>query len=182
MKKLSIFAIIAFCAIVMTSCKMYIIPKAINTVNSVSLEELNLDRKDYIVLNTITSEATINFTQTGRKLIIEEANGEFRMVFRRPLFSKYYIYDDKKFSGIARFGFLSNDYEGKVRDIREGAQPEYIARELAIYRLINACKMAGGDGVIEPIISTNVEQSGLRGLVFKTTVSAKVIKLKPDTK
>lgn len=179
MKKSIIFASLV-CAVMLSSCKLAIIPTAINTVNSVSLDEMNLDRKDYIVLNTITAEAAVTYRQFGRTIFVEEVGGECKMVFKRPLFSHEYAY--KSFMGIARYGFLSNDYEGKMQGLTDRAKPEYIARNLAIYRLINACKMAGGDGVIEPIISTNVEQSGNRSIIFKTTVSAKVIKIKPDGK
>ena len=56
-----------------------------------------------------------------------------------------------------------------------------MVRNLAIYRIINAAKVRGADGIIEPVISTNVEQRG-RDIVLKTTVSAKLIKLKTDAK
>ena len=59
--------------------------------------------------------------------------------------------------------------------------PEYVVRNLAIYRLINASKVRGADGIIEPVISTNVEQRG-NDIVFKTTATAKLIKLKTDGK
>jgi len=78
-------------------------------------------------------------------------------------------------------GYLSNDYDNELFDI--GPYPHWIVRRLAIYRLINAAKISGGDGVIEPIISTNVEQGrSSHDIVLKTTVSAKLIKIKPDGK
>ena len=182
-KKLFYFVAVAVTALAMSSCKLQIVPKAINTVNSVGLEEMNLERKDYSILKTLTAEATITYHQTGSKITIKEANGECSMVFKRVPFSKTYVY--KKFEGIARYGYLNNDYDkGALAgwSVPDEIRPEYIARNLAIYRLINACKMAGGDGVIEPIISTNVERTGLRTVTFKSTVSAKVIKLKTDGK
>ena len=78
-------------------------------------------------------------------------------------------------------GYLSNDYYEELFNIPP--YPHWIVRRLAIYRLINAAKIAGGDGVIEPLISTNVEQGkSNRDIVYKTTVSAKLIKIKPDSK
>ncbi len=46
-----------------------------------------------------------------------------------------------------------------------------------MYRLINVAKTNGADGIIEPIVSTNVEQSGKDDILYKTTVEAKIIKL-----
>ena len=81
--------------------------------------------------------------------------------------------------GIVRIGLLKNDYMRE--DLYLEADPYWFSRNMAIYRLINAAKMAGADGIIEPIVSTNVEQVG-RKIIFKTTVSGKLIKLKPDGK
>ncbi len=179
MKKIFIIStfFITLCAIIFSSCgsSKTIVPTAINTINSVSLSELNLERKDYKILNTISAEAAILYIESYDKIIIKDSNQEFEIE---------YIYDKKmnkfninKIEGIARYGFLTNDYQNQ--DFSSVA-PEAIARNFAIYRLINACKVAGGDGVIEPIVSTNVEQQGKKIIIYKTTVSAKIIKLNTD--
>ena len=41
--------------------------------------------------------------------------------------------------------------------------------------------MRGADGIIEPVVSTNVEDRG-NDIVFRTTISAKLMKLTPDSK
>ena len=82
------------------------------------------------------------------------------------------------YEGIARFGFLNNDYDHVFTDV---VAPEYIVRNLAIYRLINQAKIRGADGVVEPIISTSAEDQGSK-IVFKSTVSAKLMKLNTDAK
>lgn len=179
MKKVIFFSIV-ICAAMLSSCKLAIIPKAVNTVNAISLSELNLERKDYVVLNTISAEASVTYTQRSRKIIVKENSGECTIEFRRAAFSQNWFY--KKFTGIARLGFLSNDYAGNNLAVTDDIKPEFIARNMAIYRLINACKIMGGDGLIEPIISTNIEQVGARSVVYKTTVSAKVIKITPNDK
>ena len=82
MKKIFIIICI-LCAILLSSCKLAIIPTAINTVNSVTLEELNLERKDYKILNTISADASITYRQIGaNKIIIEDPNGEFKLKFK----------------------------------------------------------------------------------------------------
>ncbi len=170
----------------MTSCvatqqKMTqrIVPQAVSTINSVGLSELNLKHgTDYTVMNTVSSEATVLYSEQrkGQQITLREERGEFKLVYTFDNEQeKWYLTD---FEGIARFGFLSND-EGRI-SLRE-ANPEYVARNFAIYQLINASKVRGADGVIEPIISTNVEQRG-KEIAFKTTVSAKLIKLVIDAK
>ncbi|MBQ7209948.1 MAG: hypothetical protein IJS05_03530 [Paludibacteraceae bacterium] len=175
-KQITFFSLTTLLIVALASCSMQatIVPQAINTVNSVSLEELNLQRKDYTILNTTTVESTIIYHESFKNVTITEANDEFSLTFTLAKDGKFYL---TAFRGIAKFGFLKNDY-GETLIARA---PEYIARNLAIYRLINACKANGADGVIEPVISTNVEQSR-RGIVFKTTASAKLLKLKPDGK
>lgn len=167
------------CAIAFSSCgslpRNAIVPTAINTVNSVTLNELNLEREDYKILNTISADATIMYIEKSNNIIIKEANNEFSISYGyNPKTFNWYI---NKVEGIARYGFLTNDY--KNQDSSLPIAPETIARNLAIYRLINACKAAGGDGVIEPIVSTNVGQEG-NAIIFKTTVSAKTIKINTD--
>lgn len=173
------------CMFVMTSCSaskkmtQRIVPTAVNTINSVRLDELNLKHgTDYTIVNTVTADATIIYSEQkkGEVVTLKEENNECKLVYKFDSeIERWGLID---FDGIARFGFLSND-EGRV-SLRE-INPESVARNLAIYRLINASKVRGADGVVEPVISTNVEQRG-KEIIFKTTVSAKLIKLKTDAK
>ncbi len=149
------------------------VPQATNTVNSIRFSELNLEATDYTIMKTITAEAKIVYetNRSGDKIKIKEANSEFLLNYERD--------DDgitlKSFEGVVRVGYLTND------DLRGDPtyyyQPESLARSLAIYRLINQANANGADGVVEPIISTNVEQVG-NALVFLTTVSAKIVRIK----
>ncbi len=167
--------LIGACIILLSSCHApsTIIPKAINTVNSVPLNELNLERKDYNILKTITAEAVVMYYEGSQKVSITEVNNEFSLTWMLDRKTQQWYLASSR--GIAKFGFLSNDYGSTFMS----NNPEYVARNLAIYRLINACKVLGGDGVIEPMISTNVEQAG-KDIILKTTASAKIIKLKTD--
>ena len=183
MKKFYLLSLL-ICALVMSSCRLTVVPKAINTVNSVDLREMNLVRNDYKVLNTISAEATVVYRQnTSKKITVQENNGEFKFVYKyQGGFGGKGFWKLDSFSGVARLGYLDNDYVRYDTYVTDDIKPEFMARAIATYRLINACKVAGGDGVIEPIISTNVEQSGSRSVTYKTTVSAKIIKLKTDSK
>ncbi len=170
MKKLLFFAILA---VGFASCasQNVIIPKAINTVNTTGFEELNLERDDYEILNTLTAEAVVNYSENrkGTEYTISEAYGEFSLRYAMG----------KKFawtcfhSGILKLGYLSNDYAYNPEDLKSA---EMLARRLATYRLINLAKEHGADGIIEPTITTNVEQVG-RTIVYKSVVSAKIVRL-----
>ena len=184
MKQISYLLVVAAAAFVMSSCRSVAVPKAVNTVHPVGWEELNLTRKDYIILNTTTAEATVTYHKTSKRITISDVNKEFVAIFKKVKFRNafgkksdgWYLYD---VDGIVRIGFLNNDYNDDEIALRCDAS--WFSRKMATYRIINAAKVAGADGIIEPIVSTNIEQVG-RNIVFKTTVSGKLIKLKPDTK
>lgn len=182
-KKISYFFAVAIVAVAMSSCRTIAIPKAVNTVHPVGWEELNLTRKDYIILNTVSAEASVSWVETSKRLKISDENGEFVVTFKKQKiktpFGKDLAFKLDDVKGIIRIGLLKNDYD--LNDLDLHSDPFWFSRNMATYRLINAAKMAGADGIIEPIVSTNIEQIG-RKVVFKTTVSGKLIKLKPDEK
>ena len=153
--------------------KAFIIPKAVNTVNVVTLKELNLTRADYKILNTVTAEAAIIYTE-NKKGSVCTLRGTDEDFYLKYTFDKEGDLEEEEFSGVLRFGYLYNDYK-----INNGIiSPEEMARRLAIYRLINMVQLEGADGVIEPVISTNVENtSNKRECILKTTVRAKLVKL-----
>ena len=183
-KKLFLTVSLVACMCLMTSCggpsKMVqrIVPTAVNTVNSVGLKELNLQHgTDYRIVNTVTADATVFYStkKKGQVVILEEENGECWLEYKFDSEQEKWGLID--FEGVARFGFLSND-EGKISNLREN--PESMARYIAIYRLINESKVRGADGIIEPVISTNVgERDGK--IAFRTTASAKLMKLNVDS-
>lgn len=159
----------------LSSCnRSFYVPKAINTISPASFADLNLKRADYEILNTLTATGVIRYKRTFGIIKIAEENNEFAIT---------YIYDKKmgrwnlsKVDNIVKFGFFANDY-GSTAIVDYNA--EDIVRRLAMYRLINEAQMLGADGIIEPVVSTNVEQIGDE-LIFKSTVAAKVIKLKTN--
>ena len=184
-QKILVFATMVATALTMVSCfgpkKMTqrIIPTAVNTINSVSLHALNLTHgTDYTIVNTVTAEATVLYKEQkkGSVITIKEENNEFQITYEYDSEQEKWYRTD--FEGIARFGFFSND---DYRQNYSMLSPEYVVRNLAIYRIINQAKVRGADGIIEPVISTNVEQQG-KDIVFKTTATAKLIKLKSDAK
>lgn len=168
------FIFISLVAIVcLTSCgpTRKMIPQAVNTINTASLEVLNLERKDYEILNTITAEASI---------IYRQKSGSYEIVSPDDGFSVEYTYGKMgwtcKFSGIFRAGYFSGDAPSSIAELH----PEDVARGLAIYRAINIAKQEGADAVVAPTIATNVEQTGKKDVLYKSTVTAKLVKLKTN--
>ena len=107
MKKL-LFLIAA--AVSLASCgTQVIVPKALNTVNSVSLDELNLEREDYDILNTITAEAVVIYRERGSKIEIIDQNNEFSLSYTKSKTGWRLEH-----SGILKLGYLSNDYRGEI--------------------------------------------------------------------
>lgn len=180
MNKKNLF-LAAILAIAMTSCRsaLSVIPQATNTVASISFNDLDLQRTDYIIVNTVTAEASLTAHFSDFSVKVEDPDGEFSLTWNKN--NKTGEWEPNSIKGLVCLGYLSNDYDDELFNIPP--YPHWIVRRLAIYRLINAAKIAGGDGVIEPVISTNVEQGkSSREIIYKTTVSAKIIKIKPDGK
>lgn len=181
----SLVTMVAVLAMTSCSSQSMIIPQATNAINSVGLSELRLNHEtDYTILNTITAEATVVFSSKngGKQIVVGEEDGDFQLVYKYDSKKREYNFIDCK--GIARFGFLESGYS-RVSDLRDPANPANMARNIATYRLINAAKISGADGIIEPIVTTNVDgQSRRRSkeIIFKTTVSGKPVKLNVDSK
>lgn len=172
-KKSTLFGLILLAVFIFTSCGVNksIVPVAVNTVKSVTLSELNLTSADYNVLNTIKSEATIIAVVKSKKAQIIEKNQEFTLEYEKAKIGGLIL---KKFDGVVRLGYLNNTYSKTEINY---FIPEELAIRLASYRAINLVQQYGADGLIEPVIATNVEQQGDR-IIYKTTVSGKLVKIK----
>lgn len=183
MKRKILVLVILAVAMYMTSC---LGPQMVgrNTINTVLWGELALKRADYEVLNRVTATATVTYDASMRRKpkIIGE-NNEFLVVVKPwgPVID----------FGIVKFGYLTGDI-GKTTAVQRGfgkksslisyipSDPEVVARQLAVYRIITEAKAIGADALIEPIISSDVASVGRRSNVIKTTVSAKAVVIKTD--
>ena len=153
--------------------KTHVIPTAISSVSkTVYIEELNLTKNDYQIINTETAEAVIIYEENrGGDFEIKEQNDEFSLEFEKDDKTQTF---DIEYSGVVKCGYLSANDRGIDY---ANPHPADFARGLAIYRLINSVQEQGADGIIEPIITMKVGQDG-RKIVFTTTISAKLIKIK----
>lgn len=179
MKKL--FVLLA-CAFGFSSCGVQLISESVNTINRAPLADLNLDREDYEVLNTLTAEASVvDRTISKKKRQISDINGEFSVEWQQKMIglfprAKNLRWVCKDFQGILRTGALSDlPYE-----TADHANAYDMVRRLALYRLINQALQEGADAIVEPAYTVSFEQTSRREIVYKATVTAKIIKLKTD--
>lgn len=162
-----------------TSCStVKVVPQAKSTINAVSLGELRLTNEDYSVLNTISADAIISVSYNSDNTIeVQDVDRTFSYKLKPVGKKGSGVYMLDKTDGVIRAGFLSNN-----PGILDLACPEDVARGVAVYRIISMSQELGSDGLIEPVISTNIE--GASGtisslnVVYKITVTAKPIKLK----
>lgn len=178
MKKL-ILGLSAILIVAMTSCRsVRVVPQAKSMVNSVRFQELNLTHTDYSVLNTLSAEATISVTYYSNGSIeVSDYDNTFSYQLKPVGKKGSGVYMLEKTDGVIRTGFLSHDTSNV-----DLTSPEDIALGTALYRVISLSQEMGADGLIEPVVATNIEgTSGSMGkmtVVYKTTVSAKPVKLK----
>lgn len=161
----------------LTSCRPGLfIPQAINTIGTVPVEALNLQRKDYQVLNTITAESTVEYSYNyyGDEFTVKCPDDDFEITYKKSKKRGW----EAKYDGVLRLGFFSNDYMHLLP--HEMVTPDYVVRGLALYRAVNNVQQYGADAVIEPTIATNIEKAGVRRYIFKSTVTAKLIKFNTD--
>ena len=169
-------SIVILAILLLSSCsiqKTQVVPTALSSVTkTVSIKELNLTKDAYQIINTETAEAVIIYEESrSGDFEIKEANGEFSLEFEKDDKTQTF---DIEYSGVVKCGYLSDNDRGINYN---NPQPADFAKGLAAYRLINSVQEQGADGIIEPIITMKVGQEG-RKIIFTTTISAKLIKIK----
>lgn len=175
-KKISLVCLAASALLVLTSCgsSRYIIPQAASSVKAVSFEELNLTSKDYEVLDRIEISTRLEVSINSDSYTIKDPDGAFLVEFEK---NKNGAWELENVEGVVRSGYWSSDV-----DFSGPSTPSEYAYRMAVYRIINLVKELGGDGIVEPVVSTSVEdnKSSWRETSYTllTTVSGKVIRLK----
>ncbi|MDE5612586.1 MAG: hypothetical protein K2I90_11290 [Odoribacter sp.] len=165
--------ILGLIAICFSSCSRKMLPRATNSINTASLDVLNLERKDYEILNTITAEASVIYHLSSNSFEIRIPDDDFSC---EGNFFKGTTPIIKSFTGTFKSGNLS----GTAYPSATMITPEITSKELALYRIINIAKQEGADAVIAPTISMNIEQVSKRETIYKTIVTAKLVKFKTN--
>lgn len=179
LEKMKKLLVLLACVAGFASCGVRLIPESVNTIDRAPLADLNLQRSDYEILNTITAEASVichNISKSKR--MIKDLNGEFSVKWKKPkLFHSRgtSAWVCKNFQGVLRTGALY-DLPAKTAD---HADPLDMAQRLALYRVINLAQQQGADAIIEPSYKVDIAQSG-KAVTYKATVVAKIIKIKTN--
>lgn len=152
-----------------------------NTTDIATLEEMNLIRDDYEIIDVITANATVTFDAKKRKTYGE--NNEFVLRYRKLKGT------NELESGMLRFGYFYQDVISNTTVEKGGlfrrakyrsklpVDPETIARRWATYRLIAEAKAMGADALIVPVRSSDISSGGKDISIVKTTVTAKAVRL-----
>lgn len=151
-----------------------IIPRAVSTMNTVNVADLNFNRDDYEIFNTVTAEATVNYraNKTNTHIEISGDGDDFTLVYKFNMKSGWTCH----YSGMMRAGYLGSDYAlSDHTDVM--VQPIDVVRRLATYRAIELAQQYGADAIVEPIVTSDYRQQGSI-IVFHATVNAKLLKLK----
>lgn len=170
MKKVFLSAIILASVILLCSCySSNFLPQATNSAGSVAFGELNLNRNEYLVYNTISETATVIYNARDNE--VREANKEFQYEFEYDKVGNVVLND---VDGVIRLGSLSNMASNAYDPTKVGD----ITRRVAIFRLNNSAKEAGADYIIEPIVSMDIKETGRNEFTFTATATAKLVKIK----
>ncbi len=147
---------------------------AISNMPTVTIKDMNLERKDFVILNSVSASAVINSDNKRSGRAIYEENGEFKLVYDivRDNGRRYLEYDTCE--GVVRLGYLGNTniYNSDSYFI----PAEEIVRRLALYRLISLAKEYGADALFEPTITTSAT-SAKKTLTYRSEANAKLIKI-----
>lgn len=171
-KILCVSAILAATALV-SSCggpKSLIIPTAVSSANAISAGELNLEKGDYDILNTVTETASVTAKYSATQILLTSGDGDFSYTFA---FNKSTGWNLASFHGTATFGYLLQDasYDINLPNAEE------FARRVAIARLIEVVKDYGADGVLGPIVTTRTSNVSKNVVEYQATVTAKIVKI-----
>lgn len=162
----------------LTSCsgvRNLVVPHAVSSADAIPATALNLVKSDYDILSSITETASVIAKYTGQSLTIKSGDGDFAYYFS---FDKKNGWSLRKFSGTATFGYLQSE----VASPEAMPEAEEFARRVAIARLIETVKDYGADGVLEPIVTTRVSNSGHNTVEYQASVTAKIVKIHPTNK
>lgn len=146
-----------------------LIPHSVSEIHPVLVKDLDLKRTDYVILKNITESSSVVCKYEGNRLTISDRDGIFKYKFK---FDANNGWNLDSFSGIASFGYFTDNFEPKEIKSLTG---EEFARHQAMAKVIAAARDYDADGVIEPIITTTAVNLGHNEVEYTSTVSAKLI-------
>ncbi len=150
-----------------------VIPHSVSSASAVTVENLNLNKGDYQVLNTITETASVLCEYKGKEIRISGDSGAFYYIFRQSGIGGGWTLH--KFKGAASLGYFTSDLVNNSSQLLPDA--EEFARRVAMARIIKAAKDYKADGVVEPVVISSANNVGKNKIEYISTVSAKLISI-----
>lgn len=161
---------------VLSSCSFgpsyLVIPHSVSSASAVTVDNLNLAKGDYEVLNTITESASVLCEYKKNQIRISGDSGAFAYIFT---LDKKGFWKLSSFQGAASLGYFTSDLTNSMQNIPDG---EEFARRVAISRIIRAAKDYHADGIVEPVVISSANNVGNNKIEYISTVSAKLISIK----
>ena len=168
-------AVTAMVLLGVTSCSSgrnyLVIPHSVSSASAVTIDNLNLSKGDYEVLNSITETASVLCEYSGKQIKISGDSGAFAYIFTLKDGGWILTY----FTGAASLGYFTSDLKENESTIPNA---EEFARRVAMARIINAAKDYQADGVVEPVIISSANNVGKNTIEYVSTVTAKLISIK----
>lgn len=179
MKKTKNIFLILSCVtmMVLSSCsgtRNLIVPHGVNTADAIPASALNLKNGEYDILQTVSESASVTAQYKGNSLTIKSGDGDFSYNFD---FDTRTGWTMKSFKGTATLGYFLTENT----TVDGMPQAEEFARRVAIAKLIELVKDYGADGILEPIITTRVSNSGKNTVEYQATATAKIVKIHSTT-
>ena len=133
----------------------------------------SLQRNDYEILDTITSEATVTYTSRKGLIQVKSQTGEFLNLCKITKMGPRFL--DRKSKGTLKYGYIAdlnlsspNPCDGKS-----------MASYLAAHKLITRVKSSNGDTIVVPTIDYS-EGEIKGGIAYTATITAKLVKIKNE--
>jgi len=174
MKKNNVFfTAVILCSMILASCAAprTFVPYARSSVSTESL----VPGKNYEIINTITAEAVVAVSSKKGTLEIEPDSGEFLNICN--VADEGVKYNVEKSKGILLYGLV----EGLDLGDPDPCDGNSMASGLAAYKLIKEIKNSEADGIVAPMISVDVEETGTgffsRTVTYKVVITAKLVKI-----
>ena len=134
---------------------------------------VSLQRNDYEILDTITSQATVAYISKKGNIQVKAQTGEFLNICQVTKMGPRLI--DKKSKGVLKLGYIADLNLGSPNP----CDGKSMASFLAAHKLITKVKASNGDTIVVPTIDYS-EGEIKGGISYTATISAKLVKIKNE--
>lgn len=135
---------------------------------------ISLQRNDYEILDTITSEATVTYISRKGLIQVKSQTGEFLNLCKVTKMGPRFL--DRKSKGTLKYGHIADLNLGSPNP----CDGKSMAGFLAAHKLIGKVKSSNGDTIVVPTIDFSEEEIK-GGISYRATITAKLVKIKNES-